>query len=519
MSVQVSYKKQTALGIIGIIIILLILKGVANIWWTTQINCEFENSETFSGVNEEKKRQLCVDLYEIKKSGYEIIPNQNLDTVNINSHGFRGVEFSEAKSSETYRIFMLGGSTMFGTGTTSDNTTIPGYLQNLFNQNNFEIDIQVINAGIQGADSKTELNLIKNKLLQFSPNMIIIYDGWNDLQANRDANELLENWELICEFGKNNNFDTVISLQPIAGFGNKLLTNQELEYSRTGQDYNGNPLIDLLPVFNEYERNLFKKNSCSPSINLRYVFDTEIQPIFWDQGHVSDKGNEILAKSFYKNIIPIIFKNYTSGFFETKIMPNIENKQSIQIENILRRLISNYKTPVMFTELFSFSRVDIDQDNTVIQEKFIVKTNSMLYDNREIYVVIELIPSNFFESENKKIKIFTYDDTNKKELQNVTYLLSISTENENLIRDYFYVEDKFLILEINSNDSESIIITGEKQYDHNAYVMKSESLSINGPFFNSKGSYNFDIDLRTIDDSSNWIFRLDKFKAEINIQD
>ena len=187
MSVQVSYKKQTALGIIGILIIFLVIEVAANVWWITQINCEFENSEIFSNMIDDKKRQLCVDLYEVKTSGNEMIPNQSSETININSHGFRGEEFSETKAVGVYRIVMLGGSTMFGTGATSDNTTIPGYMNEIFEQRNSEMNIQIINAGIQAADSNSELNLIKNKLLKFSPDMIILYDGWNDLRANHDS--------------------------------------------------------------------------------------------------------------------------------------------------------------------------------------------------------------------------------------------------------------------------------------------------------------------------------------------
>ena len=61
MSVQVSYKKQTVLGIIGITILLLVIEVIANVWWVTQINCEFEENEIFQNINEEKKRQLCLD--------------------------------------------------------------------------------------------------------------------------------------------------------------------------------------------------------------------------------------------------------------------------------------------------------------------------------------------------------------------------------------------------------------------------------------------------------------------------
>ena len=38
----------------------------------------------------------------------------------------------------------------------------------------------------------------------------------------------------MCELGQENNFDVIIALQPIAGFGNKILTKQETEYSITG---------------------------------------------------------------------------------------------------------------------------------------------------------------------------------------------------------------------------------------------------------------------------------------------
>ena len=174
LSVQVSYKKQTTLGIIGIIILLLVIEVVANVWWVTQINCEFEQNEIFQNFDEAEKRQLCLDFYNLKTLGDEIIPNQNVDSITINSLGFRGDEFSEIKPSNTYRIFLVGGSTMFGAGATSDKATIPGYLQHHLNEKDFEFDIEVINSGIQGADSNTELKSIKQKLVMLSPDLLII---------------------------------------------------------------------------------------------------------------------------------------------------------------------------------------------------------------------------------------------------------------------------------------------------------------------------------------------------------
>ena len=241
LSVQVSYKKQVTLGIIGITILLLAIEIIANVWWVTQIHCEFEQNEIFQNFDEVEKRQLCLDFYNLKTSGDELIPNQSTDSITINTLGFRGAEFFTVKPLDTYRIFMVGGSTMFGAGATSDKTTIPGYLQQLLNEKDFGFDIEVINSGIQGADSYAELKLIEQKLVRFSPDLVIIYDGWNDLRANNTPMEVKENWETICKFGKENDFDTIITLQPIAGFGNKVLTKQELKYAHTGEDYTNNP--------------------------------------------------------------------------------------------------------------------------------------------------------------------------------------------------------------------------------------------------------------------------------------
>ena len=157
------------------------------------------------------------------------------DTININSLGFRGDEFSKIKPDRTYRIFMLGGSPMFGYGATSDETTIPGFMQEFLNNEDFGFEIEVINSGVQGEGSDTELKLVKQELITFSPDLIIIYDGWHDLRTNNDPTKLKENWEAVCEIGNENNFDTIISIHPIAGFGNKVLTQQESEYVKAGK--------------------------------------------------------------------------------------------------------------------------------------------------------------------------------------------------------------------------------------------------------------------------------------------
>ena len=478
LSVQVSYKKQATLGIIGIAILLLVIEIVANVWWVTQINCEFEQNEIFQNFNEAEKRQLCLDFYNLKTSGDELIPNQNTESITINDVGFRGAEFSEIKPLNTHRIFMLGGSTMFGAGATSDNTTIPGYVQQFLDENNVEFNLEVINAGIQGADSNTELKLIEQKLIRFSPDLVIVYDGWNDLRASNTPAKLKENWESMCELGKENNFDVIISLQPMAGFGNKNLTKQELKYVEDGLDYNKNPLIESFSTYQDYSNYLQKVKTCTKIIDLRDVFDDEIGPIYWDEAHVSDKGNRIVAKSLANIIFPMISKNNEFNTFEYK--------------------------------------------------KDVEETSSLIYDGREIAVSVELLPTD--KVLNKELRIITYDNTYNEIVQNVTYFISIAKDNDNLLRQYFFAEDGILSIDIQPNDDPRINVIGEKQYDNDAYVTLGSKyspemsganltsvtpLQITGAIFDAGEIYILDIELRTIDSRDNWTFNLSGFNSKI----
>ena len=78
------------------------------------------------------------------------------------------------KSDDTFRIIAVGGSTTEGISK-NDNETYPGFLQTLFEINDIK-NVEVINAGVSGAASFEERNLIENKLMKYNPDLIIIYD-------------------------------------------------------------------------------------------------------------------------------------------------------------------------------------------------------------------------------------------------------------------------------------------------------------------------------------------------------
>jgi len=230
MSVQVSYKKQVILSVMLLAIVFLVIEGAAKVWWHNIENCAFEDSDIYENVSPGMKRQMCVESYQIRFSPLHIEPNQNFETININSFGFRGKEITFEKPENTFRIFTIGGSTMLGTGSTSDVTTISGFLQERFDNEN--LDVEVINAGVSGAWSSTEANYIKSKLLQFNPDMFIVYDGWNDAANLESINDdkipekilqWFNRWKEICELGTQMDFHTIITIQPLVGTSNKTL--------------------------------------------------------------------------------------------------------------------------------------------------------------------------------------------------------------------------------------------------------------------------------------------------------
>ena len=512
MSVQVSYKKQTLLGIIGLIILFLVIELIANVWWFAQINCEFEENEIFQQMDNDKKRQLCVDLYEIKTLGMELVPNQENQSITINSLGFRGDEFSVDKSDSTYRIFMLGGSTMFGYGATSDKTTIPGYLKEFFYRDYEEYDIEIINSGIQGADSFDELNLIKTKLLNYSPNMIIIYDGWNDLRERNSASTIYNNWDSMCKLGKESGMDVMVVLQPIAGFGDKVLTKQEIEFSETGRDYENNLLINSYGEYQKYTKNLENLDSCEMSVNLRGVFDNESVPIYWDQGHVSDKGNNLIAKALQEKIIQLLPKNLPESI-QSKQEYETENSQT---ETQIRYLLSSYKTPIMINNIFSFGNIEKKFVESVIdeQKKTIFETQSKVYNENEISIIIEVLREN--DDKTKLLEIKTVNHTTDSNISNVTYFLKIIKDNEIILSDFFYVEEEIFVLEVKTDNLGEMKIFGDRQYDHSAIIADyDQPVKILGPILENDERYEFVIELRTINDTSNWIFSLNDFHTEV----
>lgn len=382
MSVQVSYKKQFLLGFLFLLVILTIVEITSRLVLdvvdprSSYCTDTVIQSQIYPNLEASEIEQLCHDYYSMKSynlytesySYVENIPNQYTPTFNINSDGLRGSEIIPEKDEMTYRIFVLGGSTIFGQLSTSDDTTIPAYLEQEFKNLLPEYDVEIINAGIGGATSFHEVELIKEKLIHYNPDLFIAYDGWNDLnypitisnqgkvpliyQIHRQVSELDDyyktprfidsvtsfldsriqeklsifdddskgyaltdtsekiklwksRWSDICKMGNEHDFNTIIALQPVLESGDKPLTDWEKHVSNR-VDYGS-----VAPFYPDFRIALSELNSeCTLTADLSNVFDDVDYTIFYDIGHMGDSGNILVAKKLYELSKPMVIENF-----------------------------------------------------------------------------------------------------------------------------------------------------------------------------------------------------------------
>lgn len=109
-----------------------------------------------------------------------------------NSQGFREDSAIRKEAPEdTYRIFLMGGSTAYGTGglwthiqskhrVLSNHETIDHYLERILDQAVDRVDVQVVNAAIPSMWTHHHLIYLNQEILEYDPDMVLFLDGFND---------------------------------------------------------------------------------------------------------------------------------------------------------------------------------------------------------------------------------------------------------------------------------------------------------------------------------------------------
>lgn len=98
----------------------------------------------------------------------------------FNSSGFRGKEVPLKKPKGVSRIFCIGDSCTFGVEA-AEQAVFPALLEKYFNESGINSKFEVINAGVPGYSSWQGLQLLKHELVRFSPDILVVYFGWNDV--------------------------------------------------------------------------------------------------------------------------------------------------------------------------------------------------------------------------------------------------------------------------------------------------------------------------------------------------
>jgi hypothetical protein len=360
LSVQISYKKQTLFAIIVIVLILFSIEGISRVMlYPTSCEVIMNESKVYSEFDNISIQEMCRDYKTTVANRHTPItylePNSNSKTISVNNFGFRGNDITMEKNENVFRIFVVGGSTVYGSNASSDETTITGYLQQFLQKSNNEQKFEVINAGVPGDWSFQENQKIKGMLIKFEPDLIIIYDGWNELNFNNEefeedqisyylsylpqkfqyyyhtpefiskminflekqqekqqetdldnlSEKKVSRWyqrhSEICELSKNENFMTIIILQPhldlggkpLSEFENKILKNYPQKIAKVAYPYFQNSLHEL-------------DKQCTKTDDFSDIFDNVDKPIFFDNGHIGDLGNEIVAKRMHQLVFEVM---------------------------------------------------------------------------------------------------------------------------------------------------------------------------------------------------------------------
>lgn len=111
-------------------------------------------------------------------------PHLHTRFFHTNALGFRGAEVEVPKPAGRFRVVVLGGSVAWGLGSTADERTVAGWLQAELRARRPGRDVEVVNAGQPGFVSGQELLLFHRSVAALSPDLVVLFDGYNDVEAD-----------------------------------------------------------------------------------------------------------------------------------------------------------------------------------------------------------------------------------------------------------------------------------------------------------------------------------------------
>jgi lysophospholipase L1-like esterase len=100
--------------------------------------------------------------------------------VTVNSAGFRGSDIALPKPAGRFRIAVLGDSVTIGMGV-ADEEAYPAQLERLLHTRFPGRDLDVVNLGVPGYDTRQEVGLLRRNLSRLMPDMVLVGFYTNDV--------------------------------------------------------------------------------------------------------------------------------------------------------------------------------------------------------------------------------------------------------------------------------------------------------------------------------------------------
>jgi len=151
-----------------------------------------------------------------------------------------------------------------------------------------------------------------------------------------------------------------------------------------------------------------------------------------------------------------------------------------------------------------------------------IEASPLIFTNdREVKITVELLPADFYKSDQKMIKIDAYDHTNRETITNASFKVEIFNDEKLLLDEWFYAKDGILILKIDPDvivtSRNSIEIFGDKN-DFGLWEKTDESpLIVTGPIFDGGGIFTFKITLDAQDQIGN--INDVEFEVQVSVTD
>jgi len=142
--------------------------------------------------------------------------------------------------------------------------------------------------------------------------------------------------------------------------------------------------------------------------------------------------------------------------------------------------------------------------------------SSVDIQGKELSISVEM--PMYFENDQGQITITATEDETKENAKNVTFVIGLFHKDEMIFKNYFFAEDGILPITVTPTQDDEITIHGEQDSLLGAWHgTESNPIEITGPLFNSGGLYNFEIEIRTIDEPANIIENSGVYNADLSL--